>query len=565
MKPFYFSKNYAIINLATGICNTPAKIIVSDLFLKVLQRFVSHVRKHDFELFTRIRPLSIDEILAIYKFLLVWEFEKIANYFPNADLILAKRRALYRFSEQFYDYWRSISRYGWILKRHQIDDEQTAITQATESFNATVLALYRTVTQRLRVNEVRVLRQLPAGVNANMILTHNNWRSADVYKKLHDTLFISCVLMRPPFIIGTKANTRNGLFQEIFENPLAAINYKPRDFFCYPVWVGPFLTYVFFHRDFIHHGIALSSLFESAGASQFNCRKPDLIYIYGIQEHEYDATYYHDDKEGVYIGFVARNDQNDYFGYMKKMLLTLHNIAQIDRGNLPIHGSMVTIELYNRRTWKVVIIGDSGAGKSESLEALRVIGEKYVRDIRIVFDDMGTFFLKDGQVLAQGTEIGAFVRLDDLEVGYAYREMDRAIFMNPNKINARIILPISTYEYIMKEHQIDMVFYANNYDDNNAGLCFFSSMDEALPTFMRGRRKAKGTTSETGIVESFFANPFGPMQKQSVTQKLLESYFAHLFNNGVKVGELYTRLGIDGFESSGPLYAAKCLLEYLTK
>ena len=35
-------------------------------------------------------------------------------------------------------------------------------------------------------------------------------------------------------------------------------------------------------------------------------------------------------------------------------------------------------------------------------------------------------------------KIGAFVRLDDMASGYAYREMDRAIFMNPDKINSRI-------------------------------------------------------------------------------------------------------------------------------
>ena len=30
--------------------------------------------------------------------------------------------------------------------------------------------------------------------------------------------------------------------------------------------------------------------------------------------------------------------------------------------------------------------------------------------------------------------------------------------------------------------------------------------------FVWGARKAKGTTTETGLVESYFANPFGPVQ-----------------------------------------------------
>ena len=42
----------------------------------------------------------------------------------------------------------------------------------------------------------------------------------------------------------------------------------------------------------------------------------------------------------------------------------------IDNGNLPLHGACVSLTLKNGSTKNVVIIGDSGAGKSESLEAL---------------------------------------------------------------------------------------------------------------------------------------------------------------------------------------------------
>ena len=51
-----------------------------------------------------------------------------------------------------------------------------------------------------------------------------------------------------------------------------------------------------------------------------------------------------------------------------------------------------------------------------------------------IFDDMGTFKLINNQVYANGTEIGAFVRLDDLDQGYAYEIMDRALFLNLIKL-----------------------------------------------------------------------------------------------------------------------------------
>ncbi len=46
------------------------------------------------------------------------------------------------------------------------------------------------------------------------------------------------------------------------------------------------------------------------------------------------------------------------------MCLTLHNLRMIRKGYLPIHGAMVNIQLKDGNTANVVIMGDSGAGKS---------------------------------------------------------------------------------------------------------------------------------------------------------------------------------------------------------
>ncbi len=76
---------------------------------------------------------------------------------------------------------------------------------------------------------------------------------------------------------------------------------------------------------------------------------------------------------------------------------------------------------------------------------------------------------------------------------------------------------------------------------------------------------AKGTTSETGIVESFFANPFGPVQREEQTRELINLYFKDMFDTGVKVGMIHTNLGIAGRERSGPTDAAKSLLDMILK
>ena len=47
-------------------------------------------------------------------------------------------------------------------------------------------------------------------------------------------------------------------------------------------------------------------------------------------------------------------------------------------------------------------MGDSGAGKSESIEALKIAGKDVIKDIEVVFDDMGTIHLEDGIPYGQG-------------------------------------------------------------------------------------------------------------------------------------------------------------------
>ena len=251
---------------------------------------------------------------------------------------------------------------------------------------------------------------------------------------------------------------------------------------------------------------------------------------------------------------------------MKKMLLTLHNIKQMERGNLPIHGAMVNIVLKNSRVANIIIMGDSGAGKSESLEAFRTLNEKYIRHMRVIFDDMGYLKLQeDGTIRAYGTEIGAFVRTDDLDPMYAFSQLDRGIYTNPDKVNARVTIPISTYEVISKGFPVDYFLYANNYEDCEQKIALFDDRDEAVKTFEAGARRAKGTTTETGLVTSYFANPFGPVQERERAEELIQKYFTALYDKGVKVGEMHTCLAVEGLSKTGPRAAAEELFSMINE
>ena len=236
----------------------------------------------------------------------------------------------------------------------------------------------------------------------------------------------------------------------------------------------------------------------------------------------------------------------------------------MQRGWLPIHGAFVNVTLRDGKKKGIMLMGDSGAGKSESIEALRSLGNEVISNIEVVFDDMGTIHIEDGVPYGQGTEIGAFIRLDDLDKGTPYRDMDRSVFLNPDSSNARVITPAASYDVVAHNHKIDLFAYANNYD-KELGLRRIDDPEEVKRICIQGQRMALGTTQEVGLSRTYFANPFGPMQKQEVCQPLIDEVFECLYKNNVFVGEIFTHLGFSKEDRSGIQEGAKQLLEFIQK
>lgn len=186
----------------------------------------------------------------------------------------------------------------------------------------------------------------------------------------------------------------------------------------------------------------------------------------------------------------------------------------------------------------------------------------------IIADDMGSLKVsEEGVILGYGTEIGAFIRLDDLAREYAFDQVDRAIIMSPQKVNARVIVPVAYLEEILKGVPIDYILYANNYeqvDDTHPVIDPLPTAQDALRVFEDGAAMAKGTTTSTGLVHSYFANIFGPPQYRELHEKLAVETFHAAYAAEVFIGQMRTRLGVPGFEQNGPLEAAQALLELIS-
>lgn len=570
-KSFTLSKTNVVLNFTKYYCTSTIELLNTKAFREFVAVHLAYLKRKKKPLYFELQEIeAVDEqlvydLIVMFKLLVVMDVNLIKVVHTDYFKYLKKQKSLLEFVETMYDYWRSLERYALVYNsKAQKGIQNVQFIKSHTDFENLILETYRTISEGLQGQKNRVYRQLIAGVNAGIIL--NDYHLAHekgVYEKLRQIPIIENIILHPPFITYPRRNTRDGVFKEVMLNPLEEANINQNDFLCYPAKVGKYFCLIYFHKDFMSMGVTLANLFELAEVEYVKNTKPDLLYVFGVKDERHKTCFYQDDD--IIIGYASYSEEFDYFGYMKKMILTLHNIKGIDQGGLPIHGAMALITMNDGVRKNVIIMGDSGAGKSETLEALRTLEDNSIRDIKIIFDDMGILFAEDHKIKAYGTEVGAFVRLDDLDAGYAYRTIDRSIFMNPDKVNARIVIPVASYEEIMAGYEIDLFVYANNYDATGASIELFNDSIEAKQTFIDGARMAKGTTTEKGLVKSFFANPFGPLQRQEKTMTLIDHYFKLMAESHVRIGQLKTRLGIKGMEHQGPHLAALALLEELNK
>lgn len=572
-------KDKVILRIKDRLCETPTELLSSKLFLHILTHALTSLSRRNSRLLgifdhDEINADDIRLLIETLTFLTKLSGDLVPKVVKGSEQFFRDRSLFNSFVEYLYNYWREMQRLIICDSLGEQFDQRPYRTfnNTIETLTNVVRSTYRDIQENITGNHPRIYRQVRAGAEIGTIaLAKEIPYPNGAFHILNDISVIRQVLIYPPLIFNPPMNKRSGVFERVNYNPLEFINIKKEDWLCYPAKVGPLVVMVYFSLNFFELGFALSNLFELADDADLQ-RRPDAVYLFGIPEEQFpklgkcQTIFFDDDTiDGVLVGAVPDNPKYGYFGYLKKMILTLHNIKMMKYHRLPFHGAMVNLAIRGKRDYTVLIMGDTGAGKSETLEALRAIASEKVEEITIIADDMGSLeILPDCKVSGYGTETGAFVRLDDLQPGFAFGQIDRTIIMSPAQVNARVVLPVTTYETIMKGFSPDLILYANNYDPVDSShpiVQKFSDVGEALEIFRKGAVMSKGTTTNTGLVNTYFANVFGPDQYQELHNSLAEKYFSCFFTKGIFVGQLRTRLGIPGFERTGPEDAARALLK----
>ena len=559
-KNIHIGNRQVLLNYSQSYPKNRETLLASPAFLKFVTYFIGQQKESSPEMYDYLRQQgkysvaeSAKKVVHFLRELAVFQLDEIESpYLENIELMLD-------IIEKAYHEWRSLQRFGYMTSDNAPDFGINTLVYKDSHLNDLILRTYRLFEEKLKGRPNLVYRQVQAGTNACFSVHHQEEPFAEGYEALAKIPVIDTVMLRTPMILHPKSSKRTGMFTETDVNPMTYLNMDPEEWFCFPMKVGSLLCYVYFNAKYTASALSLANLFEIATKEE-TTGKPDLVVIFGNEDGKNATEFYHDTDNNIWVGCISDHPRIEYFGYLKKMSLTLHNLAMMEKGWLPIHGAFVNITLKDGRKKGIMLMGDSGAGKSESIEALKAAGKDKIKDIEVVFDDMGTIHLENGVPYGQGTEIGAFVRLDDLDPGTAYRDMDRSIFMGPENKNARMVSPAAPYRVVVHNH---LFCYANNYTDK-LGMNELS-VEEAKETCKMGKRMALGTTQEVGISTTYFANPFGPMQKQELCEPIIDEVFTALKENGTYLGEIYTHLGFDKENRDGINDAAAQLLSFITE
>ena len=581
---FRFVSKKVIIFLRDRVCETPEELMSSELFHEVLTRFVNDLKRKQSPLLKifgkqnhEIEHADIQELTQVFQILGKMILETVPKLIEGGERFVANPSLLQAFVESLYNYWREFERFIVCDSTGDCLDQRPyrTFSSTIESLTHLVRQTYRDIEENITGQHPNTYRQVRAGAEVAVIaLPKDMALPGGSYQKLRGIPVIRQIMLYPPLLLNPPMNKRTGKFERIPQNPLEQIEVMPHEWLCYPAKVGPLLILVYVHEKFYELGLSLCNLFELADDEVLD-RPVDAVYVFGVPGTVLDAlapmpTVFYDDVEnGMLTAACPNNDLFGYFGYLKKMILTLHNIKMMKLGKMPYHGAMVRIMTKGDRVLTLLIIGDTGTGKSETLEAFRIIGEDQIEEMIIIADDMGSLDIdQEGNVVGYGTEIGAFVRLDDLQPGYAFGQLDRSIIMNPSQVNARIVLPVTTYKQVIKGYSVDMVLYANNYeeiDEEHPIIERLATPETALHTFREGTAMSKGTTTSTGLVHTYFVNIFGAIQYKAIHEEIAKQFFETFFRKDIFVGQLRTRLGIVGWEQKGPEEAARALLQMVSQ
>lgn len=324
----------------------------------------------------------------------------------------------------------------------------------------------------------------------------------------------------PEVNFETPANKRTISWDEIKHNPLRPETVDEREWSAVPLNVGGKLIAVYVHKSpgSIEMEAGLLNLFPIAEREEIRGRKPEALLFFGNpRDGEDQFGFYRDEANDLLVGAVPGRDIYQYFGYVKKPLLTLHNCLCLEKGEMPLH-----------------------CGAMHYRVEFDPEGRPYVTAKEVVADDMASLTIggsvdAPGPIFIRGTEDGAFSCTDGFQSEVRAKIEAQAVGYNGQAgTNARRVFKVTSRETVLQPRPLDALLYMNNYqlvpkperqriETHSDPHYYFNRY------FQDGWRVAAGSTgTKRGEKEySFWANPFPRLRDEK--GEALHPYYADKF------------------------------------
>jgi hypothetical protein len=293
-----------------------------------------------------------------------------------------------------------------------------------------------------------------------------------------------------------------------------------KDYVCKMVQAGGVRVMLVMNRAYSHYLVEELRLFPQIQLMDVDAKsmRPDAVSFLGIPPkvmgEDHRIGYFIDeseDGEELPVSWVDKENITDYMGYLKKTILTVANEKVNEKEGLAIHGSAVTVVFRDGLRKTMVMAGDSGTGKSETIIAMveqminSVGTAKDVESIELLAGDMLSLYVgNDGQVYMLGTETGDFMRMSDIPDDWQKRFRDlieRGSKTNlDDKDNPRITISgLCKPENVLSLTRVNMFININNFELPPDGVAFVETQvpkNLIFGDYVKGYRGEKGTSGD---------------------------------------------------------------------
>ncbi len=241
------------------------QILSSRIFKDILLEFLGVLEsKRDplikvMDVFKDGGEYDLDSVVDFFTLLTVKHLEDIRG--PVGNFLRNNSEDFVNFVEAFYNFWRSKHRFMLRIRRFhesavkRVSEEYSLVENGTR-FENIVRELYRSILRSVTFERLKVLRQLPSGVQAMFLA--DIWEGSN---RFPDLPMVWSVILNPPVIFYTRSNRRKGIFplktKDGFLNSLKLEG----TWLAFPIYVGRYTFLVVVEKDRFCHATGLANLF----------------------------------------------------------------------------------------------------------------------------------------------------------------------------------------------------------------------------------------------------------------------------------------------------------------